>query len=87
MTRGFGTVGLWKRGIPDRKILEYIAVKTTNFAAEEDDEGIYFDNEGKWHSLLNKAGSQYVKTCPCFHKVLRPELFEIVFWELGSSLI
>jgi hypothetical protein len=60
MIRGFGTVGLWKRRVPKANNPDYVAVKTTNFLSDEYNEGMYFDNETKWHFLLNGAQSQHI---------------------------
>lgn len=53
-------MGLWKRRVSGQNP-NYVAVKTTNFEPDEyGNEGIYFDNEGKWHWLLNGAQSQHI---------------------------
>lgn len=61
--RGFAIVGLWKYVGKDLTITnpEYVAVKQENLitAAKEGNMNA-FNNEAKWHRLLNQANSQHI---------------------------
>lgn len=50
-------------GPPGVPVPQYVAVKTTNLTVDATNPGsIYFDNEGKWHWILEQAKSEHIVT-------------------------